>query len=179
MWGGEMRYNSFMRKKAWLPWFFLTILLLIVVLMAGVAYGKRVADVDIITSYLKKYATPTAYPTPTHTQLEFKELSLTGCNIKFLYPGSLNQNKKASLSALLENDGDERIGIDCNRLASQPSPLPVNTPEISFKGRKIKAVTTPNKTYLFSLTGYTLAPLQVEISRNLYPLFESSLQRIK
>ena len=166
------------------PFILLGSLVFLLIFIFGVRYGKKVEKTNEAVNFMLSLP-PTKAPTPTKP-INFKTFKHEGCGVQFLYPEMLRVDKNASDQASLRDESSEAIVLTCNKVNSIHTQLLENklaTEEIKLKNQAIKARTDrndPNKKLLFEvrnpINGKQIA---VSINKNLFPLFENTLQYTK
>jgi len=95
--------------------------LIFVIFLGGFRLGRVVEKSD--KSYVAPTKIPTATPaeTPTIPPLKLKTFTHP-CGVSFSYPASLQESKKASMSALLQ-DNTQSISITCTKIGSDSAKI--------------------------------------------------------
>jgi len=107
-------YTISMNKRG--PYFLIASLVLVIVFIAGLQYGKQVEKTNkTITALLS--ITPTRPIEPIkigYIRFEHKQ-----CGVSFVYPSLISQVKQSSTSAKLEDkQAKETINLSCDRIVS-------------------------------------------------------------
>ena len=164
--------------KKLLPYFFLLFLVIILVFIIGVRYGQRVEKTNKTIDYVLSL-TPTK-PVTSPKPVEYKKYVNSTCGIEFLYRSTMTK-KESTVSAVFTEDGEEKLEIDCfpqSQLLEVLKDKNVATAEIEFQNKKIESKVIKNKdVYVFSIAHpKTKKQLNISINKNLYPLFERTLE---
>lgn len=162
------------------PYIFLMILAVILTFILGVRYGKNVEQTNKTISYLLTLTPIQKQPSPTITEsMRFISYTNKQCGVQFLYPSYLDK-KESSDSATFTKTELTFVKIDCGKNTGIKEELKWTTQEIQFKNKKIIAeVQKTAENELLSFTIYNTIKgknISVTVEKNLYPLFESTLQ---
>lgn len=168
-----------MAKKS-TPYIFLIILAVILTFILGVRYGKNVEQTNKTISYLLTLTPAQKQPLPMATEsIRFITYTNKQCGVQFLYPSYLDK-KESSDSAIFTKSGLTVVKIDCDKAIGIKEEPKLATQEVQFKNKKIIAQdqkTDGNE--LLSFTIYNTIKgknISVTVEKNLYPLFENTLQ---
>lgn len=163
------------------PYFLLGSLFVLLVFILGVKYGKKVEITNKKINFLLSI-TPSKAPIPTQP-ISFKTFKNDGCGVQFLYPESFKVLKNSSVEASLEENDSEILRINCEKTGELQTKLSSSTQpkeDIKFKNLTPKAVVDPKdsqKRLFFQIrNGLSGKQIYIMISRNFFPLFESTLQ---
>lgn len=166
------------------PYFLLGFLFVILVFIIGVKYGKKVESTNKVIDFAMSI-TPTKVPSPT-SPLSFKTFTHDGCGIQFLYPESLKIDKNGSAEARLSDGKTEAVQMNCsktNDLQVMISGTKLATEEIKLKTQTIKArfdaQDSSQKLYFQVRNPLNGKVIFIGIEKNLFPLFESTLQYLQ
>lgn len=86
------------------PYILLATLIIVVVFLLGLQYGKHIQEIDQSFEYVLSL-TPTQQPSPSTTPISsYAVFSNSGCAISFLYPDSLHAVKESSTEALISTE---------------------------------------------------------------------------
>lgn len=158
--------------------FLLLILFIILVFILGIRYGQKVEKTNKLIDILISIP-PSSTPQPTPKPLEFRIYSNKTCGIAFLYPQNLKV-EESSISAVFEDKEREQLEINCDKKTRMLEVLDdedLATREVLFKQKKIIAKKTNNTILVFSfLNPKNRKTIYAAITKNLYPLFERSLE---
>jgi hypothetical protein len=172
-----------MRKKV--PYIFLGILIVIVIFILGVKLGGRVEKTNKVIDVILSLP-PTKTPAPTKP-IAFDTFKHKECGIQFLYPKTLKAEKISTEDAhLVANGTDEEIYVNCsksNYLTTILNENNVTTSEAQLKNQKIKIYTLKTDSQEFASFQVKNPSngklITVVIDKNLYPLFENTVQYFK
>lgn len=158
----------------------MTVLIIILVFILGVRLGQKVEKTNKVIDVMLSIP-PSARPNPTSGQLEFKQHVNLLCGIKFLYPSDFEVKKVSSISAVFLKKDQEQIEYDCtskNKLEEVLTDEEIASAEINFKNARLKGKNTNNNTtLLFQIKNpNNRKNIDIAIQKNLYPLFEKSLE---
>lgn len=159
------------------PYLLLFILLIILTFILGTRYGQKVEKTNKAVSYILSL-TPVKNPTPTYQPLQFKSYSNDSCGVQFIYPETLTKTEETTDSAKFSDDFDSNIDLSCNpkKISSILDEKNIATEEIKFQNKKIMAK-TKEKNLIFQLKNSLNGKvINLQISKNLLPLFETSLK---
>jgi hypothetical protein len=163
------------------PYFLLGFLFVILVFIVGVKYGKRVESTNKVIDFALSIP-PTKPPTPT-VPISFKTLTNKGCGVQFLYPETLKVATNSTEEAALKDGAAAVVQINCrktNDLEAMVTGNKLATEEIKLKSQTLKARTDPedssHKLYFQIKNASNRKQIYVGIDKNVYPLFESTLQ---
>ena len=168
-----------MNKNKLGPYVFIAFLVIALFFILGVRYGQKVEKTNKTIDYLISL-TPAKSPTPA--PIGFKPYINKVCGLSFLYPSTINLDKNATDTAEFFQDKKLKIKIDCTKKIISPSmaETKVATEEIMLKNKKMIVEVSRNDQgflYQFSLkNSINLKNINVVIEKNLYPLFEKSLE---
>jgi hypothetical protein len=171
-----------MNKKV-TPYLFLGILLLILIFILGVKYGKKVEVTNRELKFIHGLTlTPTPSPIPTKP-VAFSMYTNKECGIQFLYTKELLVNE-ASFEAHFKETGTQSdlIYINCAKTSILPKLIEENklaTQEMKLKNQTIKTYVkgTDAEKVTFQVKNPSNGKLiTVVIDKNLYPLFENTVQ---
>lgn len=155
------------------PYILLGLLSLTLIFILGVRYGQKVEKTNKLIEYVINFPTPQ----PTATPLDFNTFTHRECGIKFLYPLALEIQTDSSESAVLVENKNPVIQINCIEIPAKPAEEKnIATEEVQLKNKKIIAEVINNQlsfNLINSLNGKTLS---ITIAKNLYPLFERSFE---
>jgi hypothetical protein len=168
-----------MNKNKIGPYIFIAILVIVLFFILGVRYGQKVEKTNKTIDYIISL-TPAKTPTPP--PIGFKPYSNNVCGLSFLYPDTLSLDKDATDTAEFFQDKKLKIKIDCTKKNISPmvAETKIATEEIILKNKKMIVKISHNDQeflYKFSLkNSINLKNIEVTIEKNLYPLFEKSLE---
>lgn len=164
------------RQKS-LPYIFLGLLTITLVFFLGLRYGQKIEQTNKTISYMLTLTPKPASPIPTST-ITYSLFKSKVCELQFLYPSTFREEEASSEAKLIQFDTAAVNIFSCHTL-NDVSPMGERrgtSVEISLKNKKIPAQKEDNM-YIFTvknpLSGKTIF---VQISQNLYPLFENTLQ---
>lgn len=168
-----------MNKNKIGPYIFIAILVIVLFFILGVRYGQKVEKTNKTIDYVISL-TPAKNPTPP--PIGFKPYSSKVCGLSFLYPDTLSLDKEATDTAEFFQDKKLKIKIDCTKKNISPTvaEAKIATEEIMLKNKKMMVEINHNDQgflYKFSLkNSINLKNIDIIIDKNLYPLFEKSLE---
>ena len=168
-----------MNKNKLGPYIFIAVLLLVLFFILGVRYGQKVEKTNKTIDYLISL-TPAKNPTPA--PIGFKPYSNKICGLSFLYPNTISLDKNATDTAEFFQDNKLKIKIDCTKKNISPpvAETKIATEEVVLKNKKmIVQVSHDNQEFLYQFSlknSINLKNIDVIIDKNLYPLFEKSLE---
>ncbi len=168
-----------MKVKSYVLLIFLGLALVFIV---GVRYGQRVEYTNKVIKLVLSI-TPTQ-PPATPKPLQFNTYTHKGCGVNFLIPSTVVLDKESSKSAEFKQQTSKQpLIIDCaseNPLSLLFSDKKTATEEVMFNNKKTEGrQINNNSAYVLKLYNpQTGRYVYVEISKNLFPLFEKSLQYV-
>ena len=167
-----------MSKSKIAPYVFLSVLLLILVFIAGLRYGQQVEKSNKIIDYLISLP-PTKIP-PSPTTLEFKTFSHPGCGVSFLFPNQYRLISQSSSSALLVASREEpALEFNCslnNPFADKYIDNKIATSEVSLFKKKL-ITKSYNGALIFPVKNLGKT-VYFYIPQSLFPVFEKSLELV-
>lgn len=167
------------------PFLLISGLLILLFFVFGVRLGARVEKANKTINYVLSLTPKPPSPTPTPKPLKFVSYQNKYCGLKFLYPENFKIEDLSSAGARLKNQNQNVLDLSCQKtqkdLQEMVSDQKISTNEAVFKNKKIKLwENKANAKFYFTLyntlNGKTIV---VIIDKNLYPLFESTLQFTK
>lgn len=168
-----------MNKSKLGPYIFIAVLMVVLFFILGVRYGQKVEKTNKTIDYFISL-TPAKSPTPV--PIGFKLYLNKICGLSFLYPSTISLDKNATDTAEFLQDNKLKIKIDCAKKIVSPTlaETKIATEEIMLKNKKVIVGISRNDQeflYQFSLKNtINLKNIDVIIEKNLYPLFEKSLE---
>lgn len=171
-----------MNMRNLLPYLFLLVLVIILVFVGGIRYGRNVEQANKAVNYVLSLP-PTQPPTtPAPQTVGFYQVESKLCGIKFLLPSTLAKDKVSSLSGIFveKTSKTASFSFSCepkNGILAMLESNKLATAEISFQTANIKAKTDPKKTILYFQTINRLNGKQLffSLEKHLLPLLDSSL----
>lgn len=173
-----------MQKK---PLIFLITLFIVLTFILGVRYGQRVEQTNKAINYILSLTPTKNYPpaggSPTQLPLKFDIYENKYCGVKFLYPSSITDITQSSMSAKLNRGEQSMMQINCekqNDIILILNDQNIASQEIKLQKGSLKAKKKigDNTEYYFFQTKnlYNYQPIYFMIEKNLYPLFDKSLE---
>lgn len=175
------------KRRKWIPYAFLLLLFILIVLFAGIEYGKAVEKANKQISYVLSI-TPTQKPSPTQAPsptpaLIYKTYQNEYCGIEFLYPDNLTQ-QSATTSATISQEEEIIIEITCQGTATNSaqivSPSQKEQDILTFQNQEIPVIISQkNKmnTYEFTYSHpITQQTLVFRIREDIFPLVERTIE---
>lgn len=161
------------------PYTLIGALVLILIFIGGIRYGQRVEKANKTVDFLASI--PPTQPAPTQPPLQFAAYKNKTCGIEFLYPSFLSY-ETSSESARFVREKQAVIQISCEKILSPPPvslEAPVATEEITLKNQAISGTLQNNQLIFTVKNPLNNRTLLIRIERDLYPLFEKSLEYIR
>jgi len=168
-----------MNKNKLGPYIFIAVLVVVLFFILGVRYGQKVEKTNKTIDYLISL-TPAKSPTPV--PVGFKLYSNKVCGLSFLYPNTISLDKNATDTAEFLQDNKLKIKIDCAKKNISPTmaETKIATEEVMLKNKKtIVTVSHDAQEFLYQFSlknSINLKNIDIIIEKNLYPLFEKSLE---
>jgi hypothetical protein len=102
------------------PYILIALLVIILIFILGVQYGKRVKIADTAISFLLSI-TPSPSPKPSRIPVvKYNSYSHKGCSISFLHPSYLQVEKESTQEAQLSSkDKNQFIKLNCSKKLSE------------------------------------------------------------
>lgn len=166
------------------PYIFLFVLILIIAFIGGLRYGQSVERTNKVVDFILSI---TPSPTPSLVKpspVSFRQYTMKGCNISFLYPTSLTLGKSTSDSGQLMDANDPAILFSCAPGATTFSELTgkqASPSAISYKDHNVAATHYNLGSYgmrVFNIPN-TINPtkkLLFAVSDSLLPLIVNTIQ---
>jgi hypothetical protein len=141
------------------PYLLIIALVVSLTFIIGVRYGQKVEKTNKTISYLLSITPAKTQPFPTASSLKFETYESKDCGIKFLYPlwESIHKNV-GSQEAELTDRKDNYIYFTCEKNSSPEATLDKNLAQLKLKNP------------------FNYKTIYVTVSKNLLPLFETSLK---
>lgn len=181
-----------------LPYIFLLLLIIVLIFLGGVKYGQKVEETNKVIKYVLS-VTPTK-PAPTQIPekpLEYKTfIDQYICGVKFLYPNTLTpvedrDGRTRGILSLRDQDGMEHVYLQCfwpnisdepirvafDKTLQLPSSI---TASATFKDKPIVIYQGQNNEISLKFWHPKIQNTYflVSLNKNLYPLFEKTLEFI-
>lgn len=170
-----------MRSRKVIPYIFLGVLILILIFVGGVQYGKVVEKQNKAISFVLSI-TPTQKPMPVSEKMvSLSPYVNKSCGIQFLYPSNVEKTKESTSSALFMQKNKQILSLTCDPKDTQT----INDFKNATDSMKLKNQTVRSKLITKSgqqmymlvisnnLNGRTI---YVTIDKDFYPVFESTYQ---
>lgn len=164
------------------PYILITLLVIILIFILGVQYGKRVKIADTAISFLLSI-TPSPSPQPSQIPvIKYDSYSHKGCRISLLHPSYLQVEKQSSVEAKLSSkDKKQFISIDCSKklsdtkISSDSASISINGYQAqSFEDKvKVNKKTVNIKTIRMNRSSL---PVGINFSKELEPLITTSIE---
>ncbi len=167
-----------MKGQKALPYIFLLILLIVIIFIIGVKYGKTVEHVNKNVDFLLSI-TPTKVITPSPVSTKYLTYSNEACGIEFLYPSSLVLGGESSKSAILKQESTTMFQFSCekNNLIMKTLQDPKSaTHELTLKNRTISGKKQGSTVSFQTHNPYTGTVVYISVNQDFFPLLDSSLQ---
>ena len=163
-----------MKTKKIIPFAFLGLLLLIVIFIIGVKYGRQVAEVDKTIKFLISI-TPTKAITPSpQPSISYLSYSNEDCGVEFLYPSDLSITYESSTGGQLKNKNKDTIEFGCRLNAPLIKNMPnTATTSVMIQDKEITA-SKSGDIYIFGIKVKN-DTIQFAVSSRLKALMEKTL----
>jgi hypothetical protein len=174
------KYNTGMNQRV-VPYVFLAVLAVIGALIGGVRYGQHIEQTNRNTSMALSITPPK--PSPTPSSISYLKYTDEVCGIEFIYPNTIATGGEHAFSAstYLHQGNRPVLMAQCDNSTLEPQDVKSTASrEAMLKTQKIVRVEYGNgQEYYFSLIHpQTKKKIYFMVDKNLYPLFEGSLQFI-
>ncbi len=170
-----------MKQTRKAPYIFLLVLFIIVVFLVGINYGKQVEKANKAIQFVLSI-TPSVAATPLPIKpITFNTYKQLTCGVQFLYPDTLEVEKESTNEAVFSSKEDaSSLQVICeksNELISIINDPKIATAEVKFKTVTLKAREETEDSLTFQIRNPRNGKqIYVRIHKNLYPLFENTLQ---
>jgi hypothetical protein len=167
-----------MKTKKIIPFAFLGLLLLIVIFIVGVKYGRKVAEVDKTIKYLISI-TPTKAVTPSPLpSITYESYLNEDCGIEFLYPSNLSLVKESSTGGQFKNSTDS-LQYSCDFTSAMiKNTSKTATAAVTIQDKEITA-SKSGDIYIFGIQNKKRQTIQFAVSSRLKALIEKTLKVTK
>ncbi len=156
------------------PYFLIVLLVIILIFILGVQYGKRVKIADTAIAYLLSI-TPSPRPKPSQIPVtEYTSYSHDRCKVSFLYPSYLKLERESTSEAKFSSqDKKQFVIVQCttklpDRLES------TNSATITIDG--LRAETFNDKNSKIIRIYRSSSPLEFTFNKELEPLITTSIE---
>lgn len=178
-------YTLHMKKKKLIPFAFIALLIIVVIFIVGLQYGRKVAETDKAIHYLLSI-TPTRAITPSPV-ISITYNTLTGaasenCGVSFLYPSTMKVVQNSTQSSTLRNSTGETIAFSCNKTASlfnQFDTKKTATASVTFQDDELSASKSGSLILFTAKNTKNRQTVQFVVSDSLLPLLEKTLTLTK